>query len=350
MTGTIRAVTDGQATWWTQPLYHQALSWPLYFQYVWKAPGPDACGRSSRSAPHSTSPATNSSKGPAMSAHLIIEDGAAPYWWASTDIWVVPGNDPAGTPGSPVAGQPSYLWARVSNAGDSAVRGARVDFYWANPSAQIAIGVASQVGSAYVDLDAGETQDVLCLVPWVPVMVNGGHECLIATVHGTYDLDPIPDPLPNGYLLDPPAHDQIAQLNISVLIAAQLRVSLAVMVNGGARADKDVVVTVERGGPLPAALLERLSLRRLRPASRPRVSARLSRQPRCADGRGGDPELMVKAARGTFTPVYVSIQAEDLPAEEYEVVHVVERAGDHVLGGVSYLITNPKSDGKEYES
>lgn len=120
-----------------------------------------------------------------MTAHLLINDGS-PEWWLSPDIWVVPGSNPNGARGAPNAGQPAYLWARVSNVGDTSVNGARVDFYWANPSAQVVVGVATQIGSAFVDLarqgDAGDTQDVLCLTPWIPSIVNDGHECLLAVV------------------------------------------------------------------------------------------------------------------------------------------------------------------------
>lgn len=54
-----------------------------------------------------------------MSAHLLIPDSPLPYWWVSSNIWVVPGADPNGPPGSPVAGLPAYLWARVSNTGNA---------------------------------------------------------------------------------------------------------------------------------------------------------------------------------------------------------------------------------------
>src|SRR6202158_5023602 len=173
-----------------------------------------------------------------MSAHLVIHDSSMPYWWESPDIWVVPGNDPNGPPGSPIAGQPAFLWARVKNAGTAAANGTRVDFYWANPSAQMVVGVATAIGSAFVDLDPGDTQEVLCLVPWVPVIVNGGHECLLAVAHGGGDTNPIPDPLPNGYPFDPPAHEQIAQLNLGVLAADVHAASLVIFVNAIGRTEK----------------------------------------------------------------------------------------------------------------
>src|ERR1700687_2494385 len=173
-----------------------------------------------------------------MSAHLVIHDSSMPYWWESPDIWVVPGNDPKGLPGSPTAGQAAFLWVPVSNAGTCAATGTRVDFVCANPCAQMVVGVATAIGSAFVDLGPGDTQEVLCLVPWVPVIVNGGHECLLAVAHGGGDTNPIPDPLPNGYPFDPPAHEQIAQLNLGVLAADVHAASLVIFVNAIGRTEK----------------------------------------------------------------------------------------------------------------
>lgn len=277
-----------------------------------------------------------------MSAHLIIRDGLS-QWWLSPDIWVVPGNDPNGAAGAPVAGGPAYLWARLANTGTSPAYGARVDFYWADPSAQVVVGVATQVGSAYADLDPGDTQDVLCLVPWLPVIVNGGHECLLAVAHGAGDLNPIPDPLPNGYAFDPPAHDQIAQRNISVLSAARLGAPLAIAVHALPRVDKRAQVALSYGGELDERLLEQLGLRQLRPAKEPAVEAWLSREARCGDAddkERGQQELNLEVARGTAAAVFVNLRARDLPHGHYQLIHVIERAAGKVVGGVSYVIVN----------
>ena len=154
-----------------------------------------------------------------MAAHLLIHDGS-PQWWLSPDVWVVPGSDPNGPPGSPIAGQPAYFHALVTNNGDTPAYGARVDFYWANPALQILAGIATFVGSAFVDLDpGGGQQEALCLVPWIPTIVNDGHECILAVAHSPAEAAPLPDPLPNGYDFAPPSHDEIAQRNLSVLAA-----------------------------------------------------------------------------------------------------------------------------------
>ena len=54
-----------------------------------------------------------------MSLNLLIRDGE-PHWWNSPDIWVVPGNDPNGPPGQPVAGEPAFIWGRIKNDGEQA--------------------------------------------------------------------------------------------------------------------------------------------------------------------------------------------------------------------------------------
>ena len=124
-----------------------------------------------------------------MAVELEIRDGTP--WWASPDIWTVP-DEPEGLPGSPVAGQPCYLWARVRNRGDSAVQNATVRYYWANPNVGFDRTTATLVGTSFVSLAAGEMQDVLCLTPWIPVFVNGGHECVLAEAFHPA-LDPLPD-------------------------------------------------------------------------------------------------------------------------------------------------------------
>lgn len=274
-----------------------------------------------------------------MSAHLLIHD-SAPQWWLSPDIWVVPGNDPNGPPGSPIAGTPAYLWARVSNLGNVAANGTRIDFYWANPSAQMVVGVATPIGSAYADLAPGDTQEVLCLVPWKPVIVNGGHECVLAVAHGPGDDNPLPDPLPNGYAFDPPKHDQIAQLNLGVVAPGMMGMPLAVMVNAIGREDKRVTVSVDIGGKLDERTLAQLGYPKLQPARERHVQATLSLEARCCAQHDptGKHTLEVHVPRGRSLPVFVTLHADQLPHDQYQLVHVTERRGDTLLGGVSYLV------------
>lgn len=62
-----------------------------------------------------------------MAVELEIRDGDP--WWLSPDVWVVPGIDPLGAPGMPIAGMPAYIWARVRNLGDTDVANAEVRYY-----------------------------------------------------------------------------------------------------------------------------------------------------------------------------------------------------------------------------
>jgi len=278
-----------------------------------------------------------------MSAHLVIHDGNP--WWVSPDIWVVPGNDPNGPPGSPIAGMSNFLWARVSNTGSTGVNGARIDFYWANPSAAVVVGVATFIGSAFVDLAPGATQEALCLVPWHPVIVNGGHECVLAVVHGAGDTNPIPNPLPNGYPFDPPSHDQIAQVNLSVLVASMRGMPQTIFVHALPRQDKLAHVSVEIGGEIDEQVLANLGLKGLVPARREGVKVGLGRTPTC-DEPNATRELRLEVPRGGTVPVFVHLQAEQLPHGQYQLVHIVERDENRVVGGVSYAIV---SNGQHHE-
>jgi hypothetical protein len=267
-----------------------------------------------------------------MPAHILLHD-SSPQWWLSPDIWVVPGNDPSGLPGSPIAGLPAYLWTRVSNIGTAPANGTRVDFYWANPSAQVVVGVATKIGSAFVDLAPGETQDVLCLVPWIPVVVNGGHECVIAVAHAPNDTNPLPDPLPNGYSFEPPAHDQIAQLNLSVLLAARLAMPLILTVSAIGRVDKRVSLSIEFGEALDERKLLQMGLQHMHPVKQQCIEASLSLEP-CHeqfDSRDTQHELAIHVKNGTSAPVYVSLRAESFPKDGYQLIHVVERSAERII-------------------
>ena len=67
-----------------------------------------------------------------MAIELEIPDGDP--WYLSPNLWTVPGNDPEGPVGMPIAGRPCYVWARVTNRGRTSVTNATVRFYWANPA------------------------------------------------------------------------------------------------------------------------------------------------------------------------------------------------------------------------
>ena len=147
-----------------------------------------------------------------MPVELTIRDGNP--WWMSPDVWVVPGTDPNGAPGMPVAGEPAYLWARVTNAGTAAVSNATVRFYWANPSVGFDRTTATQIGTSFVTLDPGEVTEVLCLTPWVPIYLNQGHECVLAEAFHNSDA------LPSGSTFNVPTDRHVAQLNLALVHGA----------------------------------------------------------------------------------------------------------------------------------
>ena len=270
-----------------------------------------------------------------MSVKLLIQDGN-PYWYLSTDIWVVPGSDPNGARGTPVAGQPAYLWALVTNNGFDEAKGVRVDFYWANPALQVLRSTATLVGSAFADIAAGGSQEVLCLVRWIPVIVNGGHECLVAVAN--HPGDPLPNPLPNEF--DPPTYPQVAQKNLTVIAATMLTSLHAITIAGWRRTEKAVVVTAEVGGELDEAALAGLGLKNLRPAKDKHVDVGLDLQSRCMGDKEplGSNQLELRVPPGTSMAVYASIRSKALGKDEYQLVHIIERSSDRILGGIGFVV------------
>lgn len=274
-----------------------------------------------------------------MPARLEIDDGNP--WWLSPDIWVVPGNDPSGPSGSPVAGQDNYLWARVHNTGDQDVTMARVDFYWSNPAAGVLRSNSTLVGSSFVDLAAGETQEVLCVTPWVPVVVNDGHECVVAQVISA--ADPLPTPLPDAF--DPPTYPQVAQRNLAVVaMGQQLRfITLPIQLSTPARTRQTRILVRLEHEParLAPQVLAQAGLGKLRPAGTTPLKVGLVRQRSC-EPQPCDSEVVLEARPGTQQAVFLQLQSPE-PFEGYAVVHVVEHTEERKpTGGITFLITHTK--------
>jgi hypothetical protein len=282
-----------------------------------------------------------------VAVQLLIRDGN-PYWYLSPDIWVVPGTDPSGSPGSPIAGQTAYLWARVANTGSTDANGVRVDFYWANPALQVTRSNATLIGSAYADVPAGGAQDALCLVPWTPVIVNDGHECLVAVAN--HPGDPLPSPLPDAF--DPPTYAQVAQKNLTVLVVGMHALMLTITVSGRERTDKSVTLTSELGGELDAGTLASVGLRGFRPAKEHAVEVGLDQVRRNVGDKDpiGKGEITLAVSRRTSAALYVTIRSKNLAENEYQLVQIVERAKDKVLGGLGLLVVSEKTERKEKKS
>lgn len=271
-----------------------------------------------------------------MSVQIVIRDGNP--WYFSPDIWVVPGSDPSGAPGQPIAGQGAYLWARVGNTGSTDANGVRVDFYWANPALQVTRSNATFVGSAYADVAAGGSQEALCLVPWTPVIVNGGHECLVAVAN--HPGDPLPSPLPDAF--DPPSYRQVAQKNLTVLVASMHAMTLPLTISGLQRSEKHVRISAEAGGELDDLTLETLGLRGLRPARKSSVEVGLGREPRCLGEKDpvGKDRVDIRLARGETAGIHVALRVKGIESHEYAVVNIVERSQDRVLGGLGLVVVS----------
>jgi hypothetical protein len=279
-----------------------------------------------------------------MAIKLDIRDGT-PDWWMSPDIWVVPGNDPTGQPGAPIAGQPAYVWAHVENHGSSAADGTRIDFWWADPSTQILRSTAHFIGSANADLQPGAAQDVLCLVPWAVTMVNGGHECLIAVANHSGSSIPIPPPDD----FNPPAYPEVAQRNLSVVMAQTGVPARMLTIAAGPRTDKRVLVTANVGGELDEAQLRRLDLVGLKPAKAAKVEVGMGQEPMCMPEKGdlGKRELELRIPRGTRAAIHVAIRAPDLAKGEYALVRIAEQDGDRTLGGYTFIVLSNRKGGRK---
>jgi hypothetical protein len=275
-----------------------------------------------------------------MAVQLMIRHGS-PDWWESPDIWVVPGTDPNGPPGTPVAGGPAYLWARVTNQGDVDAFQVQVDFWVANPSLQIRKSTSNHIGTAFADVPAGTSQDVLCLVPWNVTIFNGGHECVV--VEASSPADPLSPPPADPDVLDALTYRQIAQRNLSVAaMSGQARREIILQLNAGERADKTIDVEARIGGTVAQSALESLGLRVTREAGADRISGILSEHSLCGSAKPeGHERLQVRVSRGTSSAVFLNVAVrKDLKPEEYGVVRVVARDHGRTIGGLSVVLVD----------
>lgn len=272
-----------------------------------------------------------------MTTALEIRDGS-PHWWLSPDIWVVPGNDPNSAPGIPTAGSSTFVWARVHNIGDMPVLGARVDFWWADPSAQILRSNAHPIGTAFADISPGGQQEVLCLAPWAVQLVNGGHECLMASV--SYPGSSVPTPPPDDF--GPTLFREVAQRNIDIIVPDMMAMPRMIAIGATKRRAKAITISTEAGGQLDRATLASVGLDRLRPAGNARIAVRLSETNSCKPI--GEPKIAVKLEPGVRKAVFAHVEAEGIGPDEYGLVHILEHEDRQLLGGCSFVIL-----GKDHE-
>lgn len=163
-----------------------------------------------------------------------IPDGEV--FWASPDIEV---QSSAGT-GQAVAGEPNTVRARVINLGKADGRPTRVDFYWADPSLGLGPAQMNYIGTKWIEASYHRATWAVCPTPWVPIMTNGGHECLV--VNCTSDI--LNDKLQCPF--QPQLDRRAGQRNVAVIGAkAGQKVPFTVMVNNIAPMRATTVISVQ---------------------------------------------------------------------------------------------------------
>ena len=278
-----------------------------------------------------------------MSIALEIRDGNP--WWLSFDIWTVPGNDPDGAEGIPIVGTPCYVWARVSNTGTSRVENATVRFYWANPNVGFDRTTATPIGTAFVTLNGGEAQEVLCLTAWLPSFVNGGHECLLVEAFHT-SLDP----LPSSPAFDVTTDRHVAQRNLNVLAAqGTMMFSAPFEVHNTTSREQSYSLKVQIADDEQFATVANVMRHRdlSHGAAKPKnVGFVVADTPCLCDqhvsGKHSLERLDVPAG-GTVGVLLVG-EVGDKPS----LVHVVQSLGEREVGGASFLLM-PHKEGKGHE-
>jgi len=111
----------------------------------------------------------------------LVDVGVRPVYpfWESPDI--VP--SPTDAWGRVAAGTNVSVSVIVENLGKATATGVRATFWWANPSVAITPGTVNLIGtSPSAAIGPSSSQLLTSTTPWVPVIVNGGHECLIVEI------------------------------------------------------------------------------------------------------------------------------------------------------------------------
>ena len=92
-----------------------------------------------------------------MAVELLIRDGS-PAWWESPDIWVVPGTDPSGAEGPPVAGSTAvYMLTTCATR---------------NPALVLASGVMGTLFAAQRRSSGGLLAPILTHITWSALMLR----------------------------------------------------------------------------------------------------------------------------------------------------------------------------------
>ncbi len=279
-----------------------------------------------------------------MTVELEIRDGDP--WYMSPDIWIVPGNDPEGAAGMPVAGQSAYMWAHVRNKGTTPVTNANVRYYWADPSLGVTRNSAHLIGQSFVSLDGGEGRDVLCLTPWLPEFVNNGHECVVAEAfHDSVD------PLPPGADFNVKTDRHVAQRNLSVALAAMGTSMMMMQMFAINPMQEEKTFTVRaRQGKLATLKPHRKTLGDIKiPRRDGKITWALTENSCLTEGefeKVKGKKLEITLPPGTRKPVQLAARVGGAGA----LIHVEQVEGRRVIGGLSVLaLAPPKGKKKNQE-
>jgi hypothetical protein len=100
-------------------------------------------------------------------------------FWESPDVWT------EGSAGinQPVVGEPTHVFARITNLGLQDAYGVTVKYWWANPAAAITEATSHLIAADTVTVPAGYTKTFQSPVDWTPAEQNGGHECLLVEAY-----------------------------------------------------------------------------------------------------------------------------------------------------------------------
>lgn len=276
--------------------------------------------------------------------------------------------------GNPVEGVPMTVSVLVQNRGLDLARKVRARFWWCDPSLGVGGGGLHDVGwSTEVNVLPQNGEILACTTEWRPRFVNGGHECLFVEV--TCASDPVTQPF------RPDLDRHVAQRNVHVTqTAAAMMLTLnnpfrtSVLSRVAARSTRLFGVDPRALHALAPALDARsLAVQLLDPRTARRLIARGLLKPfDTADlsfgdvasigevirGPAGEPssdpdrespprgegspwdEFAIAEAElepgGTAT---VDVSVFEKPGEgEIDVHHVVQLAGDAVIGGYAIVV------------
>lgn len=246
-------------------------------------------------------------------------------------------DDPS--PTRPVINQPIFILCSVRNSGTQPTTGATIKFFICNPATVPTPSMCQLVGQSFVDLDAGETKEVLCLSPWKPTTV--GHFCIVCEISAPDDPSPFTSDGPWNIL-----DRHVAQHNVNVLEPPLKRAHLASILVAGLPHQPFSTVVVRRASnkefEATLKIFEGGSLVRRNVTAA--VKVKLLKDFRCGDQLpsidGFDDESVIKEITpDEQRPLGVAVQLPDDSDHLSAAVVYVEQLdiNKNLLGGVAVV-------------